>query len=60
MMVHKQLMAHKQPFLILGGELHHSSASRLDYRNTLRRRAAGLNTVYAIDQGSRILSGGPR
>jgi beta-galactosidase GanA len=44
-----QLMVDNQPFLILGGELHNSSASDLAYLQTLwpRLRAAGLNTVIA-------------
>lgn len=44
-----QLMVNDQPFLLLGGELHNSSASSLEYLNTLwpTLKAAELNTVLA-------------
>jgi beta-galactosidase GanA len=44
-----QLIVDGKPFLVLGGELHNSSASQLDYLNRLwpRLKAAGLNTVIA-------------
>ena len=42
-----QLMVDGKPFLILGGELHNSSSSNLDYMKPLwpRLAAMGLNTV---------------
>jgi beta-galactosidase GanA len=45
----RQLVVDGKPFLVLGGELHNSSASRLDYLQRLwpRLKAAGLNTVVA-------------
>jgi beta-galactosidase GanA len=45
----RQLVVDGKPFLVLGGELHNSSASRLDYLERLwpRLSAAGLNTVVA-------------
>ena len=45
----RQLVVDGKPFLVLGGELHNSSASRLDYLQRLwpRLNAAGLNTVVA-------------
>jgi beta-galactosidase GanA len=44
-----QLIVDDQPFLLLGGELHNSSASSLAYLNTLwpTLKAAELNTVLA-------------
>lgn len=44
-----QLIVDDQPFLLLGGELHNSSASSLEYLNTLwpTLKAAELNTVLA-------------
>jgi beta-galactosidase GanA len=44
-----QLIVDDQPFLLLGGELHNSSASSLDYLETLwpTLKAAELNTVLA-------------
>ena len=44
-----QLVVDGQPFLILGGELHNSSASSLDYMRPLWERllALNLNTVLA-------------
>jgi beta-galactosidase GanA len=44
-----QLIVDGRPFLVLGGELHNSSASQLDYLNRLwpRLKAVGLNTVIA-------------
>jgi beta-galactosidase GanA len=44
-----QLIVDDQPFLLLGGELHNSSASSLEYLNTLwpALKAAELNTVLA-------------
>jgi hypothetical protein len=43
----KQLIVDGKPFLILGGELHNSSSSSLDYMKPLwpRLAAMGLNTV---------------
>ena len=45
----KQLIVDGKPFLILGGELSNSSASSLDYLQTLwpTLKSAGLNTVIA-------------
>jgi len=45
----RQLVVDGKPFLVLGGELHNSSASQLDYLERLwpRLKAAGLNTVVA-------------
>ena len=44
-----QLVVDGKPFLVLGGELHNSSASQPAYLNRLwpRLKAAGLNTVIA-------------
>ncbi|MYN29911.1 GH35 family beta-galactosidase [Duganella levis] len=44
-----QLIVDDQPFLLLGGELHNSSASSLEYLNTLwpTLKSAELNTVLA-------------
>jgi beta-galactosidase GanA len=44
-----QLMVDGRPFLVLGGELHNSSASNLAYLNKLwpALKAIGLNTVVA-------------
>jgi len=44
-----QLVVDGKPFLVLGGELHNSSASNLDYldKQWPRLKAAGLNTVIA-------------
>lgn len=44
-----QLIVDDQPFLLLGGELHNSSASSLEYLNTLwpTLKTAELNTVLA-------------
>jgi hypothetical protein len=42
-----QLFADGQPFLILGGELHNSSASSLEYMEAIwpRLKAVSLNTL---------------
>jgi hypothetical protein len=44
-----QLIVDGKPFLVLGGELHNSSASSLDYLNGLwpKLKSAELNTVIA-------------
>jgi beta-galactosidase GanA len=44
-----QLIVDGKPFLVLGGELHNSSASNLEYLNGLwpKLKSVGLNTVIA-------------
>ena len=44
------LMVKNKPFLILGGELHNSSSSNLDYLKSVMPQlaTAGLNTVLAV------------
>ena len=51
-----QLMVNDQPFLVLGGELHNSSASHLPYLNKLwpALKGAELNTVLAPVQWDQI------
>ena len=51
-----QLMVDDQPFLVLGGELHNSSASHLPYLNRLwpALKKAELNTVLAPVQWDQV------
>ncbi len=44
-----QLIVDERPFLVLGGELHNSSSSNIDYMNPIWKRMVGMhfNTVLA-------------